>query len=827
MWFRYDDRSVHKTRSHNFAWDQIQSFNEKASRYEDFVTKLCREQRYVKLIQRLVMSPEYAEDTEIIAFCIANISFDLNYSFPLLQAFVDENLEESNGSHIDQVFPTYSLATRLFASFAFKLSSILLELTFADYFKPLTLEEQSMEKCVESIEQCVEKILTDEIILRSIPRRVRTICYAIDIKCKTVPKKFTPETRVQLIAGLLLLYVFLPALDDPKFYRLITTYKQTSVVASRNIHLLKETISNLGRNTRFAESSISLLLNNILEKLTNLLPTWVKSVITDPEKADEIPAWCEVFETKFPSEVNFRDFFCIDFTKLHLAVLRFAKNSLVGPRVSPRYQVTNGRQDNAATLTELISVLRESPMRENAPFATEQSLSSPMRSITRGISLLPSTLVSNHFSTSQISRSKSALASPTQTPKHPHELIWTFDVRQENPQQGDVGQEENYFYPGPKLKDGTLVFFFIVWRLNTNLVFDIQRFEEEISKIIQQSLNQTKDQGAKHNIDIIVDFSYSYLPSQIALSLLMKLPSFHSVFSQKMWVDYIRNIYIIHPSELYYGLKNCLTTMMPEISGMLIETRNWKYVRDQLSQQKNFGLPDECLYFIPGSHFIIKNDSENSTLISNKRRAIKISRNSIIEFHKRAVHREVRLNQIEKIFQDNKGIILEFSQNANSHDQSKVWQLQFVSVYFADMFINDLMQSIVESSRRGQMNRPCSFPVNKVNKLGKKQDRTIYVFSDCVVNTNVQSVHNVFSFTDVTYVKTDAISHLLEFQLGENHYAFASENLDELSRLVREGVAANHELHQKFLERLKSEMKQICIHELIRMDTTRRTQNDD
>jgi hypothetical protein len=103
---------------------------------------------------------------------------------------------------------------------------------------------------------------------------------------------------------------------------------------------------------------------------------------------------------------------------------------------------------------------------------------------------------------------------------------WILDAREDNPVLVRPEELPPPFYFGSRSASrSSLVLYVIVRRMDFLSITDVSGFFQQISNVIRNG-----DESGSHEYDIVLDFSFTYLPCEFIFRLLMVLPALVSSF---------------------------------------------------------------------------------------------------------------------------------------------------------------------------------------------------------------------------------------------------------------------------------------------------------
>eukprot|EP00301_Raphidiophrys_heterophryoidea_P006750 c12698_g1_i4.p1 GENE.c12698_g1_i4~~c12698_g1_i4.p1 ORF type:complete len:797 (-),score=171.27 c12698_g1_i4:221-2611(-) len=790
----------------------------------------------------------------------------------------------------------------MFSCYAFKVAPLYLTACLGGekgvLASVLTIDMKSNEDLrTQVLTKLLDQVLCNSAVIQLLPRGLRTMCHVIAMKCLTMPHKFSNEQKVTLIAYLILIHVILPALHDPEQFISISTLVPNPLSSGKrrfNIHIIGTELKNLLRaqrkrdynentaaspttasvapstspvplipiqsavfnnrgtsSTELTNSTSHMSISDIpvapstntestngisnhsftnfaMDALLDLYAThlqgWADVIVKDPHKQKGAVAWPEAFHAQLPLPLRFVDMNPTDLLRLHLFVTRFADriaNNAVSitPRQNPAASTTS--------LTELFTMLRECPVVE-APTATTTksgtvSLSSLRRSITQ---MTPRTAANRHHS----------FPAPSSGTQEIEEIVVNFDVREE----GQGGVDEWFTctarQPDADADHRTAVFVLTVRRMQLWLIHNPHAIVDKISAVVAAS-----DPGKAGYFALVVDWTLTHISLSTIHQLIVAIPIVHSLLAPKPWIKKFQEIFVLGSDEVFQRISLCISQLPSLTQVTVVDACHWKVVRDKATcGPKPLTFPEETQHFIPSSFHVWRFTPED---LHGKRRVIKIAQWSVFEFDGINVHSEVRLHTFERIEQDGRRLMLEFSSDTEnrgiswmtSKGRRKTWFLRFLTAELAETFVSSLMCAIVaagsglkaDSSATPRISASSSrtlFPVTKRITNKKKthaagQSRHLLVSPDCLISLSGNSVRTVWPFNSIANFRYSNSNRSISFSFGGKDFELVIEGDDRVQDHIAMGIARMQAASKHLCLRCDSDLNQLSAIDYIKAIT--------
>jgi hypothetical protein len=329
----------------------------------------------------------------------------------------------------------------------------------------------------------------------------------------------------------------------------------------------------------------------------------------------------------------------------------------------------------------------------------------------------------------------------------------------------DTSADEDYssfFYPGPAGKSGICVFYLIVSRIT-------ERSMSEPHKLIEH-VKSTIDSATKNgNYSFVLDMSWSNFDTTMTRKFMNNIGTLIDLdYSYK---KRMKDIWVVHPTPAFQAVFFFLKSFIKSKTAKKIrQFYNWRELTEVIALD-NIMLPEQSKNFITKAYRVIKINAKNK----KQERVIKFTPNSLLNIDPKSsmIQNEKMLDDIEEIScPSEKEIVLKFSELSMERDRRKkkssiplinnltkskkedlaVRRYTCLTKADRDSIIEDIFASgYYLENFKGQQ----EFHIVKVNKVGKRQERTFKFTCDSLLNLDDQKIKTEISFAGIDQIKPD------------------------------------------------------------------------
>eukprot|EP00727_Mastigamoeba_balamuthi_P010622 m51a1_g6182 hypothetical protein (799) ;mRNA; f:35434-38521 len=596
--------------------------------------------------------------------------------------------------------------------------------------------------------------ITDKDMISRMPRELRAISFYIAESAK----QHAPECCMPLVGGFLMLRCFAPAIVTPEVSGLLTPDVSCTGKAHRNLVLVAKVLQSISNHSTVLPSKerYMLPLAPFIKETSKRMQEYLEQVATDPLRqnfGDLETAPCSVADVDV-SDIDLQDLF-----ELHrlvdscvprlLAKYKAPPPSSAGPRGSGGSWVSSRTTRVRKELVDLLESLGP------PPFFGSQHHKLRLGDTSEAAAVVPSAAGA-----------------------------------------GDLTQLERarFLYQGPNSVSGAAVFYLVVNRVTREFLENVNPLIAHVYRVMDAAVNAGP-------YVLIVDMSWATLTLEMKNLIYHHLDSVWKLLSRN-YKKNIQQIYIIHPDTFTRALLFFMRTVVSrKLWRKVTEVYNWKSLTAIL-RPEDIALPEGSKSFITKSYRLVKGNAKGK----RQERLIKFTLDSLLNIDPktRKIKNEKKLADIVEIVGEVGGstLVLFFAGDAlpaaggtglfglHANPVDKLRRTYFCnSPQERDSIMADIFTC---GFKKAQQKLPQEFPVVKVNRAGKAQERLFKLTIDSVMNLdNQQRIKTEVSFAGIEEVRVDPTLQdvlWLKYKADASWRKIICGSPEQLQRALLEGM---------------------------------------
>jgi len=305
------------------------------------------------------------------------------------------------------------------------------------------------------------------------------------------------------------------------------------------------------------------------------------------------------------------------------------------------------------------------------------------------------------------------------------------------------------------------VFYFILTR------FDIKLLESMPSLIAY--VTKTMD-AAVHSggYTLVVDMSWSTMSEMGMQCVYANLRNFWEMFP-RMYKKNLRQVFILQPNKFYHSVMNLLKQFISKKAHRKFdEVYDWKQLASKLGvSEESVVIPDASKHNMSKVYRVQKVNARGK----KQERLIKFTTDSLLNLdpHATRIHNEKLLSEIDEISiasPTSLEIFMRFQQDEQSKKKKNVFNGLLKAATQHDDFRTYICSNLAERDailqdlfasafRCGYSPGRQEFKVVKVNRVGKRQERTFKLTVDSLMNIANNEIRHEMCFAGIDSVKAD------------------------------------------------------------------------